>query len=191
MSLTEIEISKKFERKNEEVRAYYVNYKECETELRDKINELVQITHEENPEWSLNKIVNFICVINEDLDGFSKTNVRDNVTEEKESSSRTTTNEAVIDGSYDVRLDDSESESEGDIAEDPEVQYDNPETIIKQNRAYEELETKYSKLITPYEVKTTEIVNGQELPFIIKVDPDKRTTRLELDQKKVNKLINI
>jgi len=71
---------------------------------------------------------------------------------------------------------------------------DDAEDQIKQEQEidwqfkYEELETKYNGMITTYEVRTTEVINNQELPFIVKVDPYKRTARLELDQKKVKKL---
>ena len=53
---------------------------------------------------------------------------------------------------------------------------------------YEELETKYEQMITPFEVRQTAIVKDQELPFIVKVDPYKRAvTNLELYQQEVKK----
>jgi hypothetical protein len=82
--------------------------------------------------------------------------------------------------------------------EQQEVIYDNPEKIIKQyeeqlgelNGRYEELKAKYEQVITPFQVKQITIVKGQELPFIIKVDPYKRSvTSLELDQKELKKLM--
>lgn len=69
-----------------------------------------------------------------------------------------------------------------------EVICDNPtKKIIKQ---YDELKAKYEQVITPFEVKKITIVKGQELPFIVKVDPYKRSvTSLELDQKEIKKLM--
>lgn len=79
---SEIEVSKRFAKKNDEVRAYYLSYKDSEYDLGIKVNELALITKEENPKWTLNKIANFICMVNQDLDGFSRSSVLKNVTEE-------------------------------------------------------------------------------------------------------------
>ncbi len=69
---TAIEHSKKFERKNNEVRAYYLEKLETDRNLAIKINELVEIVYQEHKDWSLNKIAQHICIVNDDLDGFSK-----------------------------------------------------------------------------------------------------------------------
>jgi hypothetical protein len=55
---------------------------EFKDKLGIKINELAIIVSEGNPTWSLTKIVNFICIYNQDLDGFLKSNVRKNITDE-------------------------------------------------------------------------------------------------------------
>jgi hypothetical protein len=233
MSSTEIEISKRFERKNEEVRAYYVNYKKCEDELRNKINELAFIVHDEHPDWSLNKIAHFIWVANQDLDGFSKKEIYRKVTDEnrilldvkvtkpkkslpselleqfrKQKGQELQNNVSEVkfvsrqtnvieDSSCTEEIDDStaampqelELEQPLRCSDDPEERLEEfEEQIMILSKKQEELEEKYSELITPYEVKTTEIINNQELPFIIKVDPYKRTATIELDQKKVKKL---
>lgn len=56
-------------------------------------------------------------------------------------------------------------------------------------RALERRITELEESLTTFEGRYTAIVKGQELPFIIKVDPRKRIiTSLELDQKEVKKL---
>jgi hypothetical protein len=62
--------SKRFEKKNDEVRAYYLEKLETDRNLGIKIDELVDIVHEEHPDWSLTKIAQYICAENEDLDKF-------------------------------------------------------------------------------------------------------------------------
>lgn len=104
-------------------------------------------------------------------------------------------NEA-IDSVYDL-------EDESNSTAEPHVIYDNPQKIIQQHEQriiqqekeldtwqvkYEELETKYEQVITPFEVRQTAIVKDQELPFIVKVDPYKRSIDFEVDQKEVKKL---
>ena len=88
--------------------------------------------------------------------------------------------------------------SQEEPQEQQEVIYDNPKKITKQqeeqlgelNGRYEELKAKYEQVITPFQVKQITIMKGQELPFIIKVDPYKRSvTSLELDQKEIKKLM--
>ena len=43
------------------------------------INELVSILHKDHPDWSINRIAHAIWAANEDLDGFSKTTIYDNL----------------------------------------------------------------------------------------------------------------
>jgi hypothetical protein len=237
-----IEVSARFEKKNEEVRAYYENYKKCEDNLGIKINELALITKEENPDWTLNKIANFICIVNQDLDGFSRANVLKKVTEENKvlfnvrvtkpkglpspllEELRTQKGEplteeeetklhnnlteeknlfknSIVPEESSITNVADQAQEEEDLYKDDEDQeaviYDDPqkiikqyeETILKQNKAYEELEQKYEQVIIPFEAKGSVIApNGQEIPIIGKADPYKKTISFEIDQKEVKKL---
>jgi hypothetical protein len=75
--------SKRFEKKNDEVRAYYLEKLETDRNLGIKIDELVDIVHDEHPDWSLTKIAQYICAENEDLDGFSSKTIYDKISDEK------------------------------------------------------------------------------------------------------------
>lgn len=56
------------------------------------------------------------------------------------------------------------------------------DNLVKTNAQYEEL-------ITPFECRVFATVKGQEIPFIVKVDPYKRVvTSLEVDEKEAKKL---
>lgn len=56
------------------------------------------------------------------------------------------------------------------------------DNLVKANAQYEEL-------ITPFESRVFATVKGQEIPFIVKVDPYKRiVTSLEVDEKEAKKL---
>jgi hypothetical protein len=86
-----------------------------------------------------------------------------------------------------------------------EVTCEKLETVIEGKEEYEEdeytdnyepqkqvwrLEAEIARLKTPFEYKISPVVKGQELPFIVKVDPYKRTiTSIEVDQKQVKKQI--
>jgi hypothetical protein len=48
-----------------------LNYRDGGNQLKQKINELVELEHEEHPDWSLTKIAKFIIILNQDIDGFS------------------------------------------------------------------------------------------------------------------------
>jgi hypothetical protein len=76
--------------------------------------------------------------------------------------------------------------------EQDQVIYQDTETVridLKElTREYNELETKYDQIIVPYEVHSTIVVKGQDIPLTIKVDPYKRTAVPELDQKEAKKL---
>ncbi len=73
--------------------------------------------------------------------------------------------------------------------EQQEVIYDNPKKIIKQyEQQIKELNQRYEELVTPYEVHSTVIIKGQEIPLTIKVDPYKRSAIVEFDQESVKKL---
>jgi hypothetical protein len=78
----EIVISKRFESKNNEVRAYYLEKLETEHELGIRIDELVKIVKEEHNDWSLTRIAQYICTFNDDLDGFSSQLIYDKISEE-------------------------------------------------------------------------------------------------------------
>ena len=78
----EIVLSKKFESKNNEVRAYYLEKLETDRNLSIKINELVEIVHQEHKDWSLTKIAQYICSVNEDLDNFSSKTVERHISQE-------------------------------------------------------------------------------------------------------------
>lgn len=76
--------------------------------------------------------------------------------------------------------------------EQDQVIYQDTETVRidleELTREYNELETKYDQIIVPYEVHSTIVVKGQDIPLTIKVDPYKRTAMPELDQKEAKKL---
>lgn len=242
----EIDVSSRWAKKNNEMRAYFINYMEMSDGLGQRINELALITHEENPDWTLNRIASFICIANQDLEGLSKRSVYNKVTEENriildvkkpkrnkslpsplleelkqqkgeelteeeetklhnkvmdekfaqvqtfvpEESSRT--NVMGEEQAQEESMGDQEDEDQDQavIQDDPQKiikQYE--ETILKQNKAYEELERKYEQVIIPFEAKGSVIApNGQEIPIIGKADPYKKTISFEIDQKEVKKI---
>ena len=192
----EFDVSPRWAKKNDEMRAYFVNFMEMRDGVGQKINELVIITHEENPDWTLNRIANFIYLANQDLDGLSKNEIYKKVTdenriildvkktkpkglpsplleelreqkgeeltEEEETKLQNNLTEEKIHQKESILTEESsitnipeQEEEEGDIVEDQEVIYDDPqkivkqyeETIIKQNKAYEELEQKYKQVL--------------------------------------------
>ena len=64
------------------------------------------------------------------------------------------------------------------IAENEQLKIEN----FRLKKDYQELETKYNEVIEPYQVKDSIIVNDQEIPLIITVDPLRRTITVEVDQ---------
>ena len=65
------------------------------------------------------------------------------------------------------------------IAENEQLKIEN----FRLKKDYQELETKYNEVIEPYQIKDSIIVNDQEIPLIITVDPFRRTITVEVDQK--------
>jgi hypothetical protein len=263
VSIEELEnTSKRFEETNKEFRKYHIAYLKYTDLSEENKNMAVQkmcdllILHDENPKWSFTKAVNFIAAKNQDITGFSKTNVKRYVTEEiktllhveprpakkpkslpsplleqfrqqkgkqkqeqeqqeesetnvqnnvielKESIPRTLfvpEDSSITSGSNDTTDDDDDSleETEQQEEQEQEIIIDDPrkimkqyeDQIIKQNKAYEELEEKYLQVITPYEAKGSVVApNGQEIPIIGKADPYKRAITFEIDQQEVKKL---
>ena len=75
-------MSGKFEDANHEFRAYWEMGRDAARNAAKKINEMVVILHKQNPKWSINHIANTIWVKNEDLEGFSKQTIYNNLNNE-------------------------------------------------------------------------------------------------------------
>lgn len=71
-----------FEATNMEFRAHWNMGREAARNAAIKLNELIRILHDDNPEWSISKIANHIWVKNEELDGFTRKTIYNNLDDE-------------------------------------------------------------------------------------------------------------
>ena len=126
---------------------------------------MVAIVHNDNKDWSIKKICDYIAGRNDDFEelGFSSRTIYNYLDEE---------NRKLIDERHNLI----------------EESYRTILQKILLTKALLNLEKEYENVITPYTTEETTIAKGQELPFIIKADPYKRFASLELDEKKARKL---
>ena len=80
-----------------------------------------------------------------------------------------------------------------DIDPDLEATIDEPSTEVIYDSNFVnnliEVNEKYEQLIIPFETRITALVKGQDIPFIVKIDPYKRVvTSLEVDEKEAKKI---
>src|SRR5215203_3802682 len=71
-----------FDKTNKEFRAHWNMGREAARNAAIKLNELVRLLHDENPDWTISKIANQIWVKNEELDGFTRKTIYNNLDEE-------------------------------------------------------------------------------------------------------------
>lgn len=78
----EFVFTKDFDKINNDVRSNWEIGRAAAKHVGKKLNQLVALVHKEEPEWSINKIAQQIWVANEDLEGFSKQTIYNNLNDE-------------------------------------------------------------------------------------------------------------
>ena len=74
--------SKEFTNTNNKVRNEWEDGRKAARNVSKYLNELVEILHKEEPDWTLKKIARQIWIANEDLEGFSTNTIYNNLNEE-------------------------------------------------------------------------------------------------------------
>lgn len=205
--------SKKFNDVNKHVRAHWQLGREEARQVAIHINKLVNILHKEHNDWSINKIAHAIWAANEDLEGFSRKTIYNNLNDEnrilidtrfqkgknnvleesdvmlhpnviEQSSISTNT---TIPTKYDVQeieTTTSEYDTETDDEDEEEL-----ETIIENpHKIIKQYEQRIQELEQSYDIERTLTINNNDIPIVVHVKPDIKSGFVELDQIKVKKL---
>ena len=188
--------SPKYQQASIKFRAAWLEYMDHEERVKYEVVNLVTILEKDGMTRmkALQKIVND----HKDLEGFSQKTIYRQLPEDMKNKELGRPN---LSRDKLVQTNKSEGNNDDQEQEEQEITYDSNfvNSLIAENeqlkienfrlkKDYQELETKYNAVIEPYQVKDSIIVNDQEIPLIITVDPFRRTITVEVDQKEVKEL---